>query len=42
MQTKEEKLLKEKIKSIAGIEKLNCKDIKDIIEELRRKALPRK
>lgn len=42
MQTKEEKVLKEKVKSIPGIEKLTYKDIKDIIEELRRKALPRK
>lgn len=42
MQTKEENLLKERIKSIAGIEKLNCEDIRYIIEELRKKALPHK
>lgn len=42
MQTKEEKLLKEKIKSMQGIEKLTYKDIEDILKELQRKALPRK
>lgn len=41
MQTKEEKSLEEKIKSIAGIEKLTYKDIEDILRELQRKALPR-
>lgn len=42
MQTKEEKLLKEKVKSIPDIEKLTYKDIEDILKELQRKALPRK
>lgn len=42
MRTKEEKVLKEKVKSIPDIEKLTYKDIEDILKELQRKALPRK
>ena len=38
MQAKEEKILKENKKSIPRVEKLNCKDIEDILKELQKKS----